>query len=73
MNIEYPLDESEKEVMRNRLNEVLDRTDGLQVIILWDKDRISDYYQNICIEHLIKEIESSAKEFKKLTKGLLII
>lgn len=72
MKIEYPLDEDEKIRLRKRLNEILDRTDGMQVIILWDKDKITDYYQNVCIEHLVKGIKESAEEFKKLTKGFLI-
>ena len=72
MKIEYPLDEDEKNRLRKRLDEVLGRTDGLQTIILWDKDKITDYYQNICIEHLIKGIKESANEFKKITGGKLI-
>ncbi|MEE9571525.1 MAG: hypothetical protein V3W20_00585 [Candidatus Neomarinimicrobiota bacterium] len=72
MKIEYPLNEDEKNKLRKRLNEVLDRTDGLQVIILWDKSSLSDYYQNVCIDHLISEIKGSAEEFKQITEGLLI-
>lgn len=72
MKIEYPLNEDEKNRFRERLDEILNRTDGMQVIILWDQDKITDYYQNVCIEHLLKGIKESAEEFKKLTEGLLI-
>jgi len=70
--IEYPLADDEKQLFRDRLEEVLSRKDGCQIIILWDKDRITDYYQNICVKHLLDEIKTSAKECAKLTGSRLI-
>lgn len=72
MEIKYPLSEKEKDYFRKRLEEVLSQKDGIQVIILWDKNRISDYYQNICGECLIKKIEDSAREYAKQTNNKLI-
>ena len=72
IKIKYPLDEEEKQGLRDRLDKVLSRKSGEQVIILWDKEKLTDYYQNICIKHLLKEIKESAEEFKKITKGELI-
>jgi len=72
VKIKYPLEEDEKQRFRDRLEEVLNRKDGSQVIILWDKDRLTDYYQNICMKHLLKHIKESAKEYKEITKGQLL-
>ena len=70
--IKYPLDESFKQVMRDRLEEVLARTDGHQVIILWDKDKLTDYYQNTCTACLIDGIKVSARDYAKASGGKLI-
>mgnify|MGYP001178264237 CR=1 FL=1 len=70
--IKYPLQEKEKDIFRKRLEEVLSRTDGKQVIILVDNDRISDYYQNVCGECLMSQIEHSARDYAKKTNNVLI-
>lgn len=72
VKIEYPLAEDEKQRFRDRLEEVMSRTDGDQVIILWDKKKITDYYQNICGDHLLELIEESAREYAEITGGGLI-
>lgn len=70
--IKYPLQEKEKDIFRKRLEEVLSRTDGKQVIILLDNDKISDYYQNVCGECLMSQIEHSAREYAQQTNNILI-
>jgi len=72
MKIRFPLDEAEKEYFRKRLDEVLNRKNGCQIIILWDENKLTDYYQNICIKHLLERIKSSAKEYAKMTDNKLI-
>lgn len=72
VELKYPLSEDEKQLFRDRLEEVLARKDGNQVIILWDKDRLTDYYQNICGEHLLEKVEESAREYSEQTQGQLI-
>ena len=72
IKIKYPLNSSEKQRFRHRLEEVLNQKDGEQIIILWDKNKLTDYYQNICIKHLLKEIKDSAIDYAEETKNTLI-
>lgn len=69
--IKYPLNEEEKQQIRDRLEQVLSQKDGVQVIILWDKNILTDYYQNICIEHFLEEIKESAKEYSEIAPQLM--
>ncbi len=70
--IKYPLADDEKQILRDKLEEVLNRTHGEQVIILRDEDGLKDYYQNMCVPRLIREITHSAKEYAALTNNILI-
>jgi hypothetical protein len=72
VKIKFPLTEDQKQKLRDRLEEVLSRKDGEQIIILCDKDKLTDYYQNICLKHLLIRIIESAKEYAKLTNNQLI-
>jgi len=72
MKIKYPLNEIEKQQIRNRLEEILNKKDGEQAIILIDEKKLTDYYQNICGERMIKNITKYAKDFAKITGNKLI-
>jgi len=65
MKIKYPLSPDKVKKFHDRLDEVLSRKEGQQVIILWDDDRLTDYYQNTCVKSVVKEIEKSAKEYSE--------
>ena len=71
MKIKYPLNEGEKNRIRERLDEILAKTEGEQVIILMNENLISDYYQNVEGEKILKRIEESAREFSGLAKDLI--
>lgn len=71
--IKYPLSEVDKNFFRERLEEVLNQKTGEQVIILWDKEKLTDYYQNTCVPRVIKQIRASAKEYAKISNNELII
>ena len=72
MKIKYLLDEEEKIKLRERLDEVLEQKGGLQVIILWDKNKLTDYYQNICGEHLLEKIEKSSRNYSEQSNNKLV-
>ena len=72
LKIKYPLNEDEKQSIRDRLNEVLEQEDGEQVIILWDKKKLTDYYQNTCVPRLISGILNNANDhIKRFGEGLI--
>ena len=70
--IKFPLDKEEKAKMHKRLDEVLNQKDGKQVIILIDKNTITDYYQNECLTMVLKQIKESAEEYAELTRNVLL-
>lgn len=72
MEIKYPLSESEKQYFRFRLEEVMNRKDGCQGIILIDGDKITDYYQNMCLDHVLNAVKKSGIEYAKKTNNQLL-
>lgn len=71
-NIKYPLNSEEKSKIRARFEEVLNKKKGEQVIILIDENLITDHYQNVDGDKMLKTIEESAREFSGLTNNNLI-
>ena len=67
VKIKFPLAEEQKQYLKDRLEKVLNRKTGCQIVILWDEEKLTDYYQNICVPHLLKRIEKSAKEYVGIT------
>jgi len=70
--IKYPLDEEEKQQFRDRLENVLSATTGSQAIILIGNGKLLDYYQNICVPHLIGKLVDSVNDYSLKTQQRLV-
>ena len=70
--IEYKLDEKEKDKMRARLEEIMNKKEGTQCIILMDENKVSDYYQNACGPCLLSKIEYSMRHYSAASNNILV-
>lgn len=70
--IKYPLSEPEKQFFRFRLEEVMNRKEGCQTIILMDDNKITDYYQNVCLKHVLDSVKDSGITYAKQTDNKLL-
>ena len=61
-----------KQKLRDRLEEILNKKTGTQIIILADENKMTDFYQNTCVPHVVKRVTEAAKNYAKLTCNELI-